>query len=159
MLAAIGRLDEAVAAHHVAIAANPNFARAYVNLAHTAQLAGRIDEAVAAARRAVELVPGDVDARRNLAAALQETGDVGAAGRAYDEATALLAPAAGQAGAAGRVTKASTDRQTFTDPTPRPWVSPATITGQESIWGENCVICHSDQMDSTMPIAITMRAS
>ena len=61
-----GRLDEAIAACHRAIALKPDLAEAHNNLGNALKDQGRLDEALACFRRAVELKPDDSGAASNL---------------------------------------------------------------------------------------------
>lgn len=53
----LGRLQEAVAACHKALAINPDFAEAYSNLGQALKELGRLDEAVAAQQQGIALQP------------------------------------------------------------------------------------------------------
>ena len=66
----LGRVDEAVAAWHRAVALG--YAPAHSNLGTALQRQGRLDEAVAAYREALRLNPGHAEAHYNLGSALQE---------------------------------------------------------------------------------------
>ena len=61
-----GRLDEAIAAYHRAIALRPDYAEAHNNLGNALKDQGRLDEALACFRRAVELKPDFSAAASNL---------------------------------------------------------------------------------------------
>ena len=70
----VGRLDEALAEHTVALMLDPRRADSYVGAAQVHLRAGRFAEAAAAARRATELSPDQKEARYVLATALLRLG-------------------------------------------------------------------------------------
>jgi tetratricopeptide (TPR) repeat protein len=61
-----GKLDEAVGEFRQAVAADPGYGAAQLNLAYAYDQLGRVDEAIAAYQRAIELEPGNVTAFNNL---------------------------------------------------------------------------------------------
>jgi len=70
----VGRLDEALAEHTVALMLDPRRAESYVGVAQVHLRAGRFAEAAAAAMRATELAAADKEARYVLATALLRLG-------------------------------------------------------------------------------------
>jgi len=70
----VGRLDEALAEHTVALMLDPRRADSHVGVAQVHLRAGRFAEAAAAARRATELSAGHKEARYVLATALLRLG-------------------------------------------------------------------------------------
>ncbi len=70
----VGRLDEALAEHTVALMLDPRRADAYVGAAQVHLRAGRFAEAAAAAKRATELTADQKEARYVLATALLRLG-------------------------------------------------------------------------------------
>ena len=69
-----GRLDEAIAHYHRAIAIAPEFPPAYNNLATTLRAKGNIAEAISTYQQALRVRPEYPDAQYNLANALLEAG-------------------------------------------------------------------------------------
>jgi tetratricopeptide (TPR) repeat protein len=84
-----GRLDDARAAYEQAIAASPDSAFLYRDLAGVERKAGLPDRAVEHLRRAVELDAGDARALVALGELLEERGDLVAALSALEAARAL----------------------------------------------------------------------
>jgi serine/threonine-protein kinase len=70
LLLALGKLPDAVAAHHKAIELRPDYAGAYNNLGNVLREQGKLTEAVAALRKAIDLEPDLAEAYSNLAIAL-----------------------------------------------------------------------------------------
>ncbi|MCV5696445.1 hypothetical protein OFN29_29705, partial [Escherichia coli] len=69
------RVDDAVAAHRAAIAADPLYAKGHANLAVALRNAGAIDEALAVSHRAIALDPEQPLAQYNHAHFLLMNGD------------------------------------------------------------------------------------
>ena len=65
-LRAQGRLDEAIAHYHGALALRPDEARLHANLAAALHPAGRFEEAIASLQRLLQIEPQHADAHRNL---------------------------------------------------------------------------------------------
>ena len=84
-----GRLDEAVAAYGRAIAASPDSAFLYRDLADVETRQKNTDAALAHYRKAVELDPSDAASRIHIAEALEARDDVEGALAAYREAAAI----------------------------------------------------------------------
>jgi tetratricopeptide (TPR) repeat protein/2-polyprenyl-3-methyl-5-hydroxy-6-metoxy-1,4-benzoquinol methylase len=74
VLAALGRMDEAVTHNRRAIALKPDFADAHTNLASALAMLGKLDEAVTHFRRALARQPDSPLAYLNLASALHQDG-------------------------------------------------------------------------------------
>jgi Flp pilus assembly protein TadD len=72
-----------------ALAMQPNFAAAYVNLGQALRLCGDLEAARSACARAAELAPRDPQARMQLANCCHELGDLTAAAAAFESAIAL----------------------------------------------------------------------
>jgi tetratricopeptide (TPR) repeat protein len=87
-----GRIDEAAALYRQVLEVRPASVRAWVDLGNAEATRRRTGEAEKAYRRALEISPGDCDALNNLAWLLLEEGT------RLEEAEALAAKAAGQAG-------------------------------------------------------------
>lgn len=87
--ATAGRLDDARAAYEQAIAASPESAFLYRDLAAVERRAGRTEAAVERLRRAVELDPDDARATVALAEILDGQGDVVGALALYEKAAAI----------------------------------------------------------------------
>ena len=79
-----GRLADAEAAYADMIAASPESASLYLELAEIKERQGRLDEALAQTRRARGLDPNDVEAVLMEAALLEGLGDLEAAEHAYE---------------------------------------------------------------------------
>jgi tetratricopeptide (TPR) repeat protein len=73
-LMADGKLEEAVAAYHRALAADPDFTEAMHGLARALQDLQRYDEAIAVAQKISELDPDDVLAHTSLSVLYQKKG-------------------------------------------------------------------------------------
>ncbi len=86
MLAAAGRLGDAVAACRRAIALQPGLGAAHLQLAAALLALNRPDEALAPARRAAILAPNQLEPAFHLATALFLTGDFTAAAAAFRRA-------------------------------------------------------------------------
>jgi tetratricopeptide (TPR) repeat protein len=84
-----GRLGDAEAAYGVMIAASPDSAFLYLELAEIQERQGRLDEALVQTRRARNLEPNDVEAVLSEAALLEKLGDLEAAQHAYEFADAV----------------------------------------------------------------------
>jgi tetratricopeptide (TPR) repeat protein len=84
-----GRFDDARAAYEQAIAASPDSAFLYRDLAAVERRAGQASAAAAHLRKATELEPTDARALASLAEILDEQGDPGAALAAFEKAAAL----------------------------------------------------------------------
>jgi tetratricopeptide (TPR) repeat protein len=84
-----GRLDEAVAAYTRAIAASPDSALLFRELAAVERQAGKSDEALGHLRKAASLDPSDARGLVQLGELLEETGDFSGAIDAYGKAAAL----------------------------------------------------------------------
>lgn len=97
-----GRLDDARAAYEQAIAASPDSAFLYRDLAAVERRGGLTDRAIEHLRRAVELEPGDARALAALGELLEQSGDVVAALSMY-EAAAKADPSVVPAATLGRV--------------------------------------------------------
>ena len=61
-----GKLDEAVGEFRQAVAADPDYGVAQLNLAYAYDQLGRVDEAIAAYKRAIQLDPGNATVFNNL---------------------------------------------------------------------------------------------
>jgi tetratricopeptide (TPR) repeat protein len=85
-LAAVGKIDEALAAFARALAARPGFPEAHYNLGNTLQAQQRLPEAVASYERALESRPNFVEALCNLGNAYMATDQLEAAEGAYRKA-------------------------------------------------------------------------
>lgn len=83
------RFDEALAEFESAVAADPGFAEAFVNLGHLFERAERTADAIAAYRRAVALNPGLFEAQLNLGNACFRAADFASARAALERAVAL----------------------------------------------------------------------
>lgn len=88
-LKALGRLDEALAAHRAALALKPDFAEAFYNLGNTLDALERTPEAAAAFQRAAELKPAFAQAWFNAGNTLTELGQLEPALAAYRHALVL----------------------------------------------------------------------
>jgi tetratricopeptide (TPR) repeat protein len=84
-----GRFDEARAAYGQAIAASPESAFLYRDLAIVERKSGDRAAAVQNLRKAIELDPNDARAHAELGAVLEEQGEYDAALAAYEKASAL----------------------------------------------------------------------
>ena len=84
-----GRLAEAEAAYADMIAASPESAFLYLELAEIHQRRGRLEEALARTQRARRLDPNDVEAVLMEAALLEALGDLESAEQAYELADAV----------------------------------------------------------------------
>ena len=84
-----GRLDAAEAAYAVMIAASPESAFLYLELAEIKERQGELDEALARTRRARSLDPNDVEAVLMEAVLLEELGELEAAEHVYELAEAV----------------------------------------------------------------------
>src|SRR6516162_271181 len=84
-----GKLDNAVAQYHRALALKPDFAEAHNNLGNTLKKQGRLDEAVAQYERALALKPDYVVARYNLGNTYGERGKLDNAAAHYRQALAV----------------------------------------------------------------------
>src|ERR1017187_9285521 len=73
-LAALGRLDEAVACYRRALVLGADFAEAHNNLGNALLDLGQLDESVASYRRALEIKPDYAEAHSNLGIALRLQG-------------------------------------------------------------------------------------
>jgi tetratricopeptide (TPR) repeat protein len=73
-LMADGKLEEAVAAYHESLAADPAFTEAMHGLARALQDLQRYDEALAVAQRITEIDPDDVLAHTSLSVLYQKKG-------------------------------------------------------------------------------------
>ncbi|MBP2291647.1 tetratricopeptide repeat protein [Azospirillum rugosum] len=82
-LRALGRAEEAVAAHREAIRLRPGFAQAFYNLGNALEALGRLGEAADAYAQAAALRPDYARARFNLGNALAALGRAGEAADAY----------------------------------------------------------------------------
>ncbi len=78
-LTALGRIDEAVAAHRRSIQLKPDSTAAFNNLGIALRRQGKADEAAAAYRRAIALNPGNAGAYNNLGLLLTDQRDLEAA--------------------------------------------------------------------------------
>lgn len=83
-----GRLADAEAAYAVMLAASPESAFLYLELADIRQRQGELDDALAQLRRARSLDPNDIEAVLMEAVLLEELGDLEAAEHAYELAEA-----------------------------------------------------------------------
>jgi tetratricopeptide (TPR) repeat protein len=86
-LAAQGQIDAASDLFRKALAANPQYANAWISLGQIAEIRGNIDEAESSYRQAIEQAPADPAPRFNLARML-------IAKRRYADAISELAPVA-----------------------------------------------------------------
>lgn len=84
-----GRLEDARAAYEQAIAASPDSAFLYRELAAVERKSGASDRAIEHLRKSIELDPGDARAMASLGDLLAESGDVVAALSSYESARAL----------------------------------------------------------------------
>lgn len=84
-----GRLEDARRAYEQAIAASPDSAFLYRDLAAVERKSGASDRAIEHLRKGIELDPGDARALATLADLLAESGDVVAALSSYESARAL----------------------------------------------------------------------
>ena len=84
-----GRLSEAVENYRQAIATQPDFVDAWINLGTAVLTLGRHQEALALYRRAIEIRPQNAMAHGNLGKALQDMGRTDEAVAAYRAAIAL----------------------------------------------------------------------
>ena len=85
-LVAQRKLDQAIAAFHVAIRIKPDFAKAHYNLGVALRDQGKRNQAIAAFREAIRIKPDLVEAHTNLAFALRDQGKLDEAIDAYREA-------------------------------------------------------------------------
>jgi tetratricopeptide (TPR) repeat protein len=92
----VGRLDEALAEHTVALMLDPRRAASYVGVAQVYLRAGRFADAATAAKRATELATGDKEARYVLATALLRLGRADEGNRELQEYQRLQAEATAQ---------------------------------------------------------------
>lgn len=83
VLAASGRLEEALNAYARALRLQPDYAEAHNNRATALKDLGRCDEALAACERALELMPDYVEPLYNKANVLLELGHMAEANQAY----------------------------------------------------------------------------
>jgi eukaryotic-like serine/threonine-protein kinase len=88
---ALGRFDDAVHNHGVAIRLNPRFAPAHYNLGNARLAKGDPDGALAAYREALTLTPDDADTHYSIGQALDAKDDRTGALAAYREALRLKA--------------------------------------------------------------------
>src|SRR5262249_41813382 len=84
-----GRVDEALQAYTTAIAASPDSAFLYRELAGVERQKGNLDAAVADYRKAVELDPGDAKSLAQIGEILEGGGDLAGAEKAYADALAI----------------------------------------------------------------------
>jgi predicted O-linked N-acetylglucosamine transferase (SPINDLY family) len=84
-----GRGQDAIDAYCDAIAKNPHYVDAYINLGTLVLTAGQHDQAAALLRRAIALDPGNAMAHGNLGKALQDSNQLDDAIAAYRTAIAL----------------------------------------------------------------------
>src|SRR5262249_22245576 len=89
VLAARGRVEDAIAWYGHAVAADAQLAPAHNNLGAALTRLNRFDEAEAAHRRAIALQPEFADAHYNLGVALQDQGRSEAALASYTKAAEL----------------------------------------------------------------------
>ncbi|HVU34380.1 MAG TPA: tetratricopeptide repeat-containing glycosyltransferase family protein [Opitutaceae bacterium] len=89
-----GQVDAAIQELRAAIAADPEFAEAYVNLGHLLERAAGLADAAAMYERAIALQPGLADAHRNLGAVRFKLGDLGAALASFERVVTLRPEAA-----------------------------------------------------------------
>jgi len=83
------RPDDALAAWQQAVAVNPNYPVALMNIANVQAERGKVDEAIAQYRTVLSLVPNATDAHYNLGNALRELGEMAQAIAHYDQALRL----------------------------------------------------------------------
>ena len=84
-----GKLDNAVAQYHRALALKPDFAEAHNNLGNALKKQGKLNEAVAQYERALALKPDYVVARLNLGNTFREQGKLDNAAAHYRRALAV----------------------------------------------------------------------
>jgi tetratricopeptide (TPR) repeat protein/SAM-dependent methyltransferase len=84
-----GKLDDAVAHYHRALALKPGFAEAHNNLGNALKKQGKLDEGAAQYERALALKPDYVVARYNLGNTYREQGQLDNAAAHYRQALAL----------------------------------------------------------------------
>lgn len=89
LLIDLGRTDEALAEHAVAVECAPNSPEAINDLGNALRAAGRLSEALTAYERALTLLPNYHVAHRNLGVALAETGKLADAERHFARAIEL----------------------------------------------------------------------
>ena len=89
MLAATGKLTDAIATCHRAVQENPNDASAYYRLGMALNEQGYIAEAIAAYHQALRLDPTLADVHNQLGLALYQQGKLSDAVRSYDHAIQL----------------------------------------------------------------------
>jgi predicted O-linked N-acetylglucosamine transferase (SPINDLY family) len=82
-------LDEAIAAHRMAIGLKPEFAEAQNDLGVALKDKGQLDEAIGAYRHAIALKPNFAEAHSNLGNALKDLGRLDEAVAAYRQAISL----------------------------------------------------------------------
>lgn len=82
----LNRLEEAEATCRNAIALQPDYGKAYLNLGAVLQLQGRHQEAEACLRKAVDLIPGEAKAHNNLGALFLERGQLEEARASFERA-------------------------------------------------------------------------
>ena len=84
-----GKLDDALAAYHRALALRPDYVAAHVNLGNALKDLGRLEEAVAAFQKALAVKPDQPEARSNLGNAYKNQGKLTEAVAAYQKALEL----------------------------------------------------------------------
>src|SRR5439155_5282945 len=70
-----GKVDEAIACYHKAVALDPRNARTHYNLGNALQARGKLDEAIACFEKAIALDPKKTEAHLNLGLALMQQGE------------------------------------------------------------------------------------
>jgi len=87
--ASLGQLDEAIKNYKMAIAINPNYAKAHFNLAGTLQDLGQLDAAVKSYEQTLEIDPDYAEAHNNLGSVFKELKKNDDAIQSYKKALAI----------------------------------------------------------------------
>jgi protein O-GlcNAc transferase len=90
-----GKIQEAIAACHLAIKTRPDYIHAYVTLGNALQANGKIEAAIRSYSQALELQPNFAEVRANIGSMYFKMGDLSEAIAHYQQAIALCPDLAG----------------------------------------------------------------